>query len=96
MLQSSEKKLDSLKQLPTKDNLILKEIKPLYEVMSCSYAESYIYSDSIQSEKMPIVIFFVKKASLKNDDKQKIEGWLKMRLQNNNVKTLFEDEEVLI
>lgn len=93
MLQSSEKRLDSLKQLPAKGNLILKEIKPLYsQVMSCSYSESYIYSDSVQSEKMPIVIFFVKKASLKNDDKQKTENWLKMRLQNNNVKTLFEDE----
>ncbi|NLA63555.1 MAG: hypothetical protein GX857_10115 [Bacteroidales bacterium] len=76
--------------------MILKEIRPLYsQVLSCSYSESYIYSDSVQSAKMPIVIFFVKKASLKKEDKQKIEDWLKMRLQNNNVKTLFE-EEVLI
>ena len=96
MLQSSEQKVDRMKQLPTKGNMILKEIRPLYsQVLSCSYYESYIYSDSVQSAKMPIVIFFVKKASLKKEDKQKIEDWLKMRLQNNNVKTLFE-EEVLI
>ena len=93
MLQSSEKRLDSLQLLPTKGNVILKEIKPLYsQVLSCSYSESFIYSDSVQSAKMPIVIFFVKKASLKKDDKQKIEDWLKMRLQNDNVKTLFEEE----
>lgn len=93
MLQSSEMRLDSLQQLPTKGSVILKEIKPLYsQVLSCSYSESYIYSDSVQSAKMPIVIFFVKKASLKKDDKQKIEDWLKMRLQNDNVKALFEDE----
>ena len=93
MLQSSERKLDSLQQLPTKGNVLLNEIKPLYsQVVSCSYAESYIYSDSVQSVKMPIVIFFVERASLKKDDKQKIEDWLKKRLQNNMVKTLFEEE----
>lgn len=92
MLQSSERKLDSLQLLPTKGNMILKEIKPLYsQVLSCSYTESYIYSDSVQSAKMPIVIFFTKKAALKKVDKQKIEDWLKMRLQNDNVKTLFEE-----
>lgn len=92
MLQSSERKLDSLQLLPTKGNMILKEIRPLYsQVLSCSYTESYIYSDSVQSAKMPIVIFFTKKAALKKDDKQKIEDWLKMRLQNDNVKTLFEE-----
>lgn len=92
MLQSSERKLDSLQLLPTKGNMILKEIRPLYsQVLSCSYTESYIYSDSVQSAKMPIVIFFTKKAALKKVDKQKIEDWLKMRLQNDNVKTLFEE-----
>lgn len=93
MLQSSERKLDSLQQLPAKGNLIMQEIKPLYsQVSSCSYTESYIYSDSTQSAKVPIVIFFAKKASLKKDDKEKIENWLKMRLQNKNVRTLFEEE----
>ena len=94
MLQSSEKKLDSLQQMPTKGNLIMQEIKPLYsQVSSCSYTESYIYSDSVKSAKVPIVILFAKKASLKKEDKEKIENWLKMRLQNKNVKTLFEDEK---
>ena len=93
MLQYSERKIDSLQQLPTKGNIILKEIKPLYtQVMSCSYSESYIYSDSVQSAKMPIVIFFVEKPFLKKDDKQKIEEWLKKRLQNEKAKVLFEDE----
>ncbi len=93
MLQSSELKVDSLQQLPTKGKIILKEIKPLYsQVMSCSYSESYIYSDTVQSAKMPIVVFFVEKPFLKKDDKQKIEEWLKKRLQNDKVKVLFEDE----
>ena len=94
LLQSSERKIDSLQLLPTKGNMIMKEIKPLYsQVLSCSYTESFIYSDSTQSAKVPIVILFAKKASLKKDDKQKIENWLKMRLQNKNVRTLFEEEE---
>lgn len=92
-LQFTERKLDSLQQLPTKGSIILREIKPLFsQVLSCSYTESYIYTDSVQSAKVPIVILFAKKASLKKDDKQKIEDWLKMRLQNKNVKTLFEEE----
>ena len=94
LLQSSERKIDSLQLLPTKGNMIMKEIKPLYsQVLSCSYTESFIYSDSTQSAKVPIVILFAKKASLKKDDKEKIENWLKMRLQNKNVRTLFEEEE---
>ena len=92
-MQFTERKLDSLQQLPTKGSIILREIKPLFsQVLSCSYTESYIYTDSVQSAKVPIVILFAKKASLKKDDKQKIEDWLKMRLQNKNVKTLFEEE----
>ena len=94
LLQSSERKIDSLQQMPTKGNVIMQEIKPLYsQVLSCSYSESYIYSDSVKSAKVPIVILFAKKASLKKDDKQKIENWLKTRLQNANVRTLFEEVE---
>ena len=93
MLQSSERTIDSLQQLSTKGNVLLKEIKPLFsQVLSCSYSESYIYSDTIQSAKMPIVIFFLEKPYLRKDDKQKIEDWLKKRLQNDKVKALFEDE----
>lgn len=33
-----------------------------------------------------------KRASLKNTDKQKIQDWLKLRFQNNDVITLFKDE----
>ena len=93
MLQSTEKKLDSLQQIPAKGDVILKEIKPLYpQISSCSYSETFIYSDSVKSAKVPLVIMFAKKASLKNSDKQKIEDWLKSRLQNSNVKTLFHDD----
>lgn len=96
-LQSSEKRLDSIQQLPTIGNMILQEIRPLYsQISSCSYTESFIYSDSVKSPKVPIVILFTKKSPkssiLKQTDKQKIEDWLKMRLQNKNVKTLFEEE----
>ena len=67
--------------------------KHLYpQISSCSYSETFIYSDSVKSAKVPLVIMFAKKASLKNSDKQKIEDWLKSRLQNSNVKTLFHDD----
>ena len=96
MLQKSENKLDSIQKLSTMGNMILKEIKPLYsQISSCSYTESYIYSDSVKSAKVPIVILFTKKASkliLNKTDKLKIEDWLKMRLQNKNVKALFEED----
>ena len=96
MLQKSEKKLDSIQQLPAMGNMILQEIRPLYsQISSCSYTESYIYSDSVKSAKVPIVILFTKKASklsLNKTDKQKIEDWLKIKLKNKNVKALFEEE----
>ena len=95
MLQSTEKKLDSLQQIPVKGDMILKEIRPLYpQISSCSYSETFIYSDSVKSAKVPLVIMFSKKTSLKDLDKQKIEDWLKSRLQNGSVKTLFQDEQL--
>ena len=92
-LQSTENRLDSIQQLPIKGDMIFKEIKPLYpQVTSCSYAETFIYSDSVRSAKVPLVILYSKRASLKQVDQVKIENWLKMRLKNKNVRTLFQDE----
>lgn len=94
-LQSIENSLDSIHKLPLKGDMIYKEVKPLYpQVSSCSYAETIIYSDSVKSAKIPLVILYSKKASLNKTDKDKIESWLKMRLQNNNVRALFEDEDL--
>ena len=96
-LQSAEFTLDSIQKLPIKGDMIFKEIKPLYpQVTSCSYAETYIYSDSVKSAKVPLVILYSKRASLKKSDQDKIEEWLKTRLKNKKVRALFEDEVLVI
>lgn len=93
MLQTTEKRLDSLYQIPMKGDVILKEIKPLFpQIISCSYSETFIYSDSVKSAKLPVVIMFSKKTVLKEQEKEKIKEWLKSRLQNKDVRTLFEHE----
>ncbi len=90
-LKLKEKQIDSIANRPLLGKQILAEIKPLYpSIYSCSYSETFIFSDSISDQKeMEIVIFSILKNSLKDEDKQNINSWLKVKLQSDSVITHF-------
>lgn len=95
-LSQRESKIDSLLNIPLQGEKILKEIKPLYpQIQRCAYAETYLFTSQndtlINSPKVPLVVMTVPRNSLRVSDKRKIEDWLRNRLDNKDVKILFEE-----
>jgi len=95
-LRKSEERVDSIRNIPLYGEKILSEIKPLFpQMIGCSYAETYLFSavnDSIQHSGMvPMVVFSVPRNGLRVADRERIEEWLKNRLENEQVKTIFEE-----
>ncbi len=86
LLQQEQKKIDSIVKIPTYGKVILSEIKTLYpQITSCSYAESYVYPDTILR---PVVVFQTKKR-LYRRDKAKIRKWVQERIKKENVQIYF-------
>ncbi len=89
-LQVAKSQLDSVLNIPTKGEYLLKEIRELYpQITACSYSETIVYEDTTKSELLPMVIFKSSRA-INRADRNKISSWIETRLQNENVKTYFE------
>lgn len=96
-LRQTENKVDSLINIPLFGKKILMEIKTLYpQITACSYAETYVFTankdTTMRSEKAPVVIFSTSRNSLRTTDKEKINDWLKKRLDNKSVTAIFENQ----
>jgi hypothetical protein len=92
-LENKNHEVDSIKGLPIRGRQILHEIQPLFpQVVSCSFSETYIFTDSLsQGKPQTIVIFGVQPESLNLQSKQRVLEWLKARIENKNVEALFID-----
>lgn len=95
-LQQAEAKNDSLLHISAKGELILKEIKAIYpQISRCIYSETNAYQvekdSTLRSPRMAVVVFSATRNSLKNTDKNKIEDWIKKRLENDNSVVIFEN-----
>ena len=95
-LRQTEGRVDSIRNIPLFGEKILSEIKPLFpQIAGCSYAETYLFSsvnDSTQRTGMvPMVVFTLPRNGLRQADRSRIEEWLKNRLGNEHVKTVFEE-----
>ena len=92
-LKNTQNTLDSIRNIPKIGENLLMEIKKLYpQIEACSYAETIIYQDSIQSSLIPMVIFTTEK-TLNRSDQDKISEWVQTRVNNNDAKTYFEFNE---
>jgi uncharacterized hydrophobic protein (TIGR00271 family) len=89
-LQVAKNQLDSVLNIPTKGEFLLKEIRELYpQITACSYSETIVYEDTTRSELLPMVIFKSSRA-INRADRDKISSWIETRLQNEKAKTYFE------
>lgn len=88
-LQKTQLKLDSIHNIPTLGEHLLKEIKQIYpQIESCSYSESIVFGDTTKSQRLPVVIFSAGKA-IDRRDQNKISEWIQVRLDNKIAKTYF-------
>ena len=76
-----EKYIDSLRQVPSKGEQLLREIQSMYpQINSCSFASSKQYVDSIDQAQEVLLVYFDSSSEVDKDGRRKIENWLKNRL----------------
>lgn len=89
-LKNTQDSLFCVKNIPKLGESLLKEIQSLYpQIDACSYAETVTYQDTIQSARVPMVIFSSKQ-TLNRNDRRKISTWVQTRVNNENAKIYFE------
>ncbi|KXK50073.1 MAG: hypothetical protein UZ05_CHB002001693 [Chlorobi bacterium OLB5] len=92
-IQKKEKTLDSLQRIPEKGHDLYNELKTLFpEVLSCSFANTKNFSDSIKDwYNYSLVIIYVPKNKIRSGDKNKITDWMVKRFKDENIKVIFEE-----
>lgn len=84
---------DSLINKPKIGNDLYREIKALYPfIQSCSYAETRVYNDSIQTDQnTALVVFTIPEFSLDETSKNDLKNWLTERLETQQLRLLFDE-----
>ncbi len=92
LVNDKNRYIDSLNSRSDMGRIILDEVRTLYPgIVNCSYSETYIYKESTSDpEKAKIIVFTTKEKSLTAAEKEKINSWLKVRLESDIIKTIYE------
>lgn len=71
---------------------ILDEVKIMYpQIVKCSYAETYIFIEAQpEPERVDLIVFTLEGKNLAPAEREKIETWLKTRLNSELVKVYYE------
>jgi uncharacterized hydrophobic protein (TIGR00271 family) len=95
ILQVKEKQIDSLARRSYLGQQLLKEIQILYpQITTCSYSETQIFHDTIPNpEKIALIVFNTPGINMRRTDQEKIEDWIKTRLNTEKVKVYFENRK---
>lgn len=90
-LKENKKDTDSIVSKPKIGKQLLMEIKTLFpEIKACSYAETVSFGDSTKTDAIKIVVLETTKKGLTTESRNRINSWLKKRLETEKVKTFFE------
>lgn len=88
-LQKTQSRLDSVHNIPTMGENLLREIRKIYpQINTCSYSETIVYRDTTQSQRVPLVVF-TSERNIVRQDRTKITDWVQERLNNKNAITYF-------
>jgi len=91
LLTAKDRNLDSLDSRNYIGRQLLTEINSIYsQITSCSYSESLTFNDETSDTTKVAIIILGTKSAIKNQDKEKISQWLKLRLNTEAIKTYFE------
>jgi len=92
LLQQSASQQDSIQQRNYKGRVLLKELRTLFPMVSaCLFAETYRFNaDQAYKATKAAYVVVSAKTPLGDSEKGKIIDWLKIRLQNDSLKTVFD------
>jgi uncharacterized hydrophobic protein (TIGR00271 family) len=91
ILQQSAQQQDSIQQRRYTGKVLLKELRTLYPMISsCLFADTYQFNADHADQALTVTYVVVSTSTrLADSDKEKIVDWLKVRLQNDSLKTVF-------
>lgn len=92
LIKEKQYQLDSLIKITYVGNSLLKELRNFYpQIKACSYAQSILFSnDENNQEKISFVYFIIdSNKGLFVNDKEKINDWVKTRLNEKNIKIFY-------
>lgn len=85
-LMYKEREIDSLRSIPKFGETVLSEINSIYpEINSCSYAESWLYNDSLKESENVAIVYFKLDKWMSDLNKIKVKNWLSKRLNKENI-----------
>jgi uncharacterized hydrophobic protein (TIGR00271 family) len=95
LVREKETHIDSIYQSRLIGKQILDEVKNLYpQIISCSYTGTYLFNDTLSdASAISIVAFITKGNPMNQEDKMKIDLWLKARMKTQFIKVYFENVE---
>lgn len=89
-VQSKDVFIDSLQSIPSIGKQLLKEIHTIYPTIhGCSYANSRVYVDSLETYKDVSLVLFDIEESLSEEENNKLKAWVQNRLNSKNVIVKF-------
>lgn len=92
LLKTKEEQFETLAHKNDIGKQILNEIKILYpQIKTCAYAESEVFHDKLNPQKIQIVVFKTDGKNLLNQEKNKIIKWLEARLKSDKLDVFFEN-----
>jgi len=94
IISGKDRSLDSISSSKRRGKDILKEAKALYpKISSCSYTDALIYTDSAKNaDTTTLVLIGYKGGRFSNAEQEKIDSWLKLRLNANKLKVIYEKD----
>ncbi len=90
-LTAAEQRFDSLSGQSMLGKTLLAEIRSMFpQITGCSYACALEYSsERVQADTVPVVVLVTGNRKLNAPDRDRIERWLKARLQAKKVRIVF-------
>lgn len=83
---------DSIKNIPLLGRQLLNEIRTLFpNVKACSYSETFLYSETEEPISAAVVILKTGRSELEENEKHKIQLWLKERIKKDRIDVYYDD-----
>lgn len=94
-VKEKNKKIDSLLATPLLGQEILREVKAMYpKISSCTYSETFLYSDSSTvNNDYKVITFSAPRRYVSSSDSEKIMNWLKAKLAFDRILLFVQEEE---
>lgn len=83
---------DSIKNIPLLGRQLLNEIRTLFpNVKACSYSETFLYAETEEPISAAVVILKTGRSELEENEKHKIQLWLKERIKKDKIDVYYDD-----